>query len=92
MNTNLQILREKIQEIDRSMMILLAQRLQYAEQIGKIKRQMHIPYQDPAYFEYSLRIKEEYGKNLGLTIDEVKVFFELLQELSINRMKKDVSL
>jgi len=92
MYPELEEMREKILAIDHEMIALLAQRLQYAELIGKLKKEKKLPYQDDAYFQFSLKVKQSYGQDLGLEPDEVKLFFELLQELSINRMKKDVSL
>jgi chorismate mutase len=92
MYPELEEMREKILAIDHEMIALLAQRLQYAELIGKLKKEKKLPYEDATYFQFSLKVKQSYGQDLGLEPDEVKLFFELLQELSINRMKKDVSL
>jgi chorismate mutase len=84
--------RKKILAIDMEMMTLLAQRLEYAEKTGKIKKENNLLFEDPGYFQSSLKIKQSCGQDLGLETEEVRLFFELLQELSINRMKKDVSL
>lgn len=92
MHLELEELREKIFAVDREMIALLAKRLEYAEAIGKVKKEKNLPFEDPVYFQISLKIKQLYGKDFGLSPEEVKLFFELLQELSINRMKKDVSL
>lgn len=91
-DTELEKLREKILALDKEIIVLLAKRLQYAEEIGKIKKQKNLPYEDSVYFQFSLKIKQDFGQNFGLTSDEIKLFFHLLQDLSINRMKKDVSL
>lgn len=85
-------LREKIFAIDCEIIALLAKRLEYAQAIGKVKKERNLPYEDPVYFQFSLKKKQSYGENFGLSPDEIKLFFELLQDLSINRMKKDVSL
>ncbi len=85
-------LREKIFALDQEMIVLLAKRMQYVEEIGKVKREKNLPFEDPVYFQFSLKKKQFYGENFGLSPDEIKLFFELLQDLSINRMKKDVSL
>lgn len=86
------MLREKVLELDKKMMELLSRRLEYAEKIGEVKRRACMPYQDPEYFNFSLKQKQEYGQKIGLDAAEIQVFFELLQDLSINRMKKNVPL
>lgn len=85
-------LRKKLLSIDQEMIVLLAKRLAFAQAIGKVKKEKNLPFEDPVYFEVSLKAKQLYGESFGLSADEIKLFFELLQELSINRMKKDVSL
>jgi chorismate mutase len=92
MNPELEALRAKILAIDHEMIVLLAKRLDYACQIGQIKKQENLSFEDTDYFQLSLKIKQSFGQNFGLNPEEIKLFFELLQDLSINRMKKDVSL
>lgn len=85
-------LRKKILAIDYEMIALLAQRLEYMGAISKVKQRENLPLEDPDYFQFSLKIKQSYGQDFGLSPEEIKLFFEVLQDLSINRMKKDVSL
>lgn len=88
----LEELREKILAIDLDMLVLLGKRMEYIQEMSTIKKMENLPFEDSAYFQSVLKIKQDYGQKLGLSSEEIKLFFELLQTLAINKMKKDVFL
>lgn len=82
MNPQLQKFRKQLDEIDRSLLELLAQRFAVTEEVGKLKSKTGLPARDPAREEAQLQrislIAQEYNLNpeyarsiMRITIDEV---------------------
>ena len=80
MKNQLDILRKQIDEIDSSIVNLLAKRMKIVKKVGLLKKQHNIPPLDPARWQQVLTSKMEKVKSLGLDPEMVKKIYNIIHE------------
>lgn len=85
----LDLLRHKIDEIDRELVELLARRMQISERIGDVKRKNNIAILQVARWNEIVRNALAHGGELGLTEEFVMKYLSALHKESIGRQTSD---
>ncbi|HKP77229.1 MAG TPA: chorismate mutase [Longimicrobiaceae bacterium] len=78
----LQELRERIQEIDHTLIGLIAERVGLAREIGDAKRELGLPTLDPAREAVVVRRAGELAREMGVGDEDVRYIFWHLIGLS----------
>jgi len=78
----LQELRERIQEIDRTLIGMIAERVRLAREVGDAKRELGIPTLDPAREAAVVRHAGELAREMGVGDEDVRYIFWHLIGLS----------
>jgi chorismate mutase len=68
-------LREKIEDIDRTLIELMAERVRLAREVGVAKRAAGLPTLDPAREAAVIRQAAELARDAGLADDEIRHIF-----------------
>jgi chorismate mutase len=68
-------LRRRIEEIDRSIIALIAERVQLAREVGGVKRELGVPTLDPAREAAVVRRAGEVARELGVSDEDVRYVF-----------------
>jgi chorismate mutase len=68
-------LRAEIEQVDRQLVALLAQRMQLARRVGAVKRAAQVAIVDPAREAAVVRRAGAFARALGLPEDEVRQIF-----------------
>ncbi len=68
----LEQLRVEIEELDRQMLTLLAERMSLAREAGEIKRNARLPLVDPAQEAAVVRRAAVFARESGLPVEEVR--------------------
>ncbi len=84
-NEILSVFRSQIDEIDKSLFDIIAQRMELSEKIGLYKKANDISVLQPARYEELLSNSLTYAKQHRLNADFVKHIVELIHQESINR-------
>lgn len=82
---NLEECREKIDEIDAMLMILLGQRMDVSNEIAKIKKGQNLPVLDEKREEEVLAHAKNMGLEYGVKAEEAEAFMKTLMDLSKKR-------
>ena len=75
--------RGQLDEIDHSLLLLLARRMQVAQQIGTYKKENNIPILQAGRWHELLQAVVEKGENLDLSANCIKQIFNAIHEESI---------
>jgi chorismate mutase len=75
-------LRERIQEVDHSIIALISERVQLAREVGVVKRELGLPTLDPAREAAVVRHAGELARLAGLGDEDVRYIFWHLIGLS----------
>lgn len=78
-------LRERIDATDRSILELLAKRLELVEEVGKYKKIRGIPPLQPQRWREVLENRKSLGKSLGLEEPLVESIWESIHETALKR-------
>ena len=78
----LEILRERINGVDRELMGLISQRIQIALEIGKLKNKAGIPVRDEAREEEVIKQWESFASELGIDPALIRPIVEALIQAS----------
>lgn len=78
-------LRSDIDEIDRQLMALLAQRMRVCRAVGEYKKASNLTVLQPDRYEQLLQARREQAVKCGLSPDAVARLFELIHEESIRQ-------
>lgn len=81
----LETTREKIDSLDQQLLELLAQRMDYAKQIGEYKKQNNVAIMQLRRWETMIRSRVDFGKSLGLDEEYVKSLLRLVHKESIRK-------
>lgn len=65
---SIQIIRQKIDQIDEKILLLLKKRIDFMQKIGKIKKQSSLSIRDNQRERKKLKIIEEKAKKIGLPV------------------------
>ena len=74
--------RERIEQVDRSIIALIAERVQLAREVGGVKRALGLPTLDPAREAAVVRRAGELARQAGLGDEDVRYIFWHLIGLS----------
>lgn len=78
----LQALRERIEQIDRELIDLIAERVRIAREVGVVKRELGAPTLDPAREAMVVRRAGELAREAGVGDEDVRYIFWHLIGLS----------
>jgi chorismate mutase len=78
-------LREKIDSVDKQIIELLAQRMNYVEEIGKYKLHNKVTIFQRRRWERILSSRKKLGKKLGLSEQFIKKLLQLVHKESISK-------
>jgi chorismate mutase len=81
-------LRGQLDEIDKSLLLLLARRMQVAQHIGAYKKENNIPILQAGRWHELLQAVVEKGEQLDLSADCIKKIFTAIHEESIRHQSK----
>ncbi|AID37498.1 putative phospho-2-dehydro-3-deoxyheptonate aldolase (aroG)/chorismate mutase (pheA) [Candidatus Walczuchella monophlebidarum] len=90
--TQIEILRDKIDELDENVLSLLASRFLLSREIGMLKKKHNVDIFQPNRWKQIMEKLECFGKNVELSSDFIKVFLEIIHQESIqiqNRVMLD---
>jgi len=87
---NLNILRDRIDNFDKSITDLLAQRMRVVRRVGEYKKKHNLPICDKERQKEVLKTRVKQGKTAGLNEKFVKNLYNLIfnEALNIQRRKK----
>ncbi|AKC32437.1 bifunctional chorismate mutase/prephenate dehydrogenase [Candidatus Pantoea carbekii] len=89
MLTKLTVLRNKIDEVDKSLLALLAKRLELVAEIGELKSQHGLPIYIPEREISMLALRRQEAKSLGISPDLIEdVLRRLMRESYVHENKK----
>lgn len=80
---DLNILRKKIDDIDDSIIRLLAKRLEMVKKVGIYKKQHNIPPLDSTRWQQVLRSKIELGKSLSLPQKLIEIIYNAIHDAAL---------
>lgn len=86
--TDLAELRTNIDEVDRQLIALLAQRFQYTEEVGRYKEKHGLPAQDPSREAQQFEKIQRFAEQLGLDPSYAERIFRHLMDLVIARHRE----
>lgn len=75
-------LRDRIEQIDRELIRLIAERVALAREVGEVKRRRNLPTLDPAREAVIIRRSGALAREAGLSEDDVREIFWHLVGLS----------
>jgi chorismate mutase len=81
-------LRKKIDKIDEEILLLLKERVEVSELIGKIKREEGTPIRDPKREEEKYRQIIKRASELGLSLENVENIYRNIIAMSIQAQEK----
>lgn len=81
-------LRNKIDEIDMEILLLLKERMEISKTIGKIKREHGVPIRDPQREREKCSSIMEKAAELGLKPEEISEIFQKIMEMSIRTQQQ----
>jgi chorismate mutase len=81
-------LRGQVDEIDKSLLLLLARRMQVVQQIGAYKKENNIPLLQPGRWQELLQTVVEKGEQLDLSAACIEKIFTTIHEESIRHQSK----
>lgn len=82
MTDQLAALRERIEQIDKELVRLIAERVELARDVGSIKRALNLPTLDPAREAVVIRRSGALAREAGLAEEDVREIFWHLVGLS----------
>ncbi|MBS7646461.1 MAG: chorismate mutase [Candidatus Bathyarchaeia archaeon] len=82
-------LRQKIDEIDEKILLLLKERIEVSKKIGEIKQKQGIPVRDPKREEEKYKHISEKAAEFGLDAEDVKNLFQKIIDISIRIQKSE---
>ncbi|HUP88575.1 MAG TPA: chorismate mutase [Longimicrobiales bacterium] len=82
MSDKLAELRDRIEQIDRDLVRLIAERVALAREVGEVKREHNLPTLDPAREAVIIRRSGALAREAGLSEDDVREIFWHLVGLS----------
>jgi chorismate mutase len=74
--------RERIEQVDRAIIALIAERVQLAREVGEVKRELGLPTLDPAREAAVVRRAGQLAREAGLGDEDVRYIFWHLIGLS----------
>lgn len=83
--------RKQIDEIDQSLLMLLANRMNVAKSIGKYKKKKNMPVLQSARYNEILELRGDTGEKLGLRREFVEKIMRLLHEESVREQLENFS-
>lgn len=89
-NGSIELLRQKIDLIDKQLLQCIANRLKVVLQIGKIKNELNLPALDQARWQHLMQNRFQQADNLGIKIDLVEKIFNLLHAESLSLQEEMV--
>ncbi|MEM0313000.1 MAG: chorismate mutase [Candidatus Bathyarchaeia archaeon] len=81
-------LRNKIDEIDEKILLLLKERTEISRTIGRIKREHGVPIRDTQREKEKCGLIREKAAELGLNPEEVNAIFQKIIEMSIHTQQQ----
>lgn len=88
MENQLNNLRKQVDEIDDSIVNLLAKRMQMVKKVGQYKKLKNLPPLDPARWQQVLNSKMKKAKTLGLNTEMIKKIYEIIHKFALKIEKK----
>lgn len=79
----LQNLRNKINDVDRKLVGLLARRMELVDEVGYIKRSAQLPPLDASRWQEVLSSRKEWGSELGLDPSFIQDIFNRIHDYSL---------
>lgn len=86
--SDLSILRSKIDVLDDELLRILDDRMKLAEQIGEYKKEHNISILQPERWNQILEKSERKAENLGLSVEFIDQLFRSVHQESINRQEE----
>jgi chorismate mutase len=87
-NEQLEIIRNQINSIDESLLVLLSDRMNLSNEIGKYKKEHNISILQPERWNFILENALKIGRENGLSDDFIAQFFNAIHSESIKRQRK----
>ncbi len=88
MSTELERLREKIDEADRELLDALSKRMRLVEDVGALKRKEQLEIEDTERWNKLLHERLSWASSLGLPTELIRHIFELIHKAAIALEKK----
>jgi chorismate mutase len=79
---DLELLRFELLSIDRALIALLSERMQLSKKIGKCKKSLDLPIDQPDVWEEMSKHRFEYGNEQNLTDEFVDSLFKVIHDQS----------
>ncbi len=75
--------RKMIDQVDREIIDLLAQRFDAVKQIGEVKKELGVPSLDESRWQMVLDSKMQLAKRYGLSEDMIKEIYEIIHKYAL---------
>ncbi len=85
MNKHLAALRKELDEVDNTLLHILAKRMEIVSNIGKLKKIQNIPPLDKARWDEVVKTRTEIGKQLGLTEEFIITIWNTIHKESLKK-------